>query len=99
MTAPLVLALALTVVIETLIAAVILRRFLWIEAVAIQCTTWPLAQLLLWRTGRFWPIELGVILAEIALWRLVVTTTWRRAAAVSVIANGVTAGVALLWSH
>jgi len=96
-TAPLVLALALTVVLETLIAAVVLRRFLWIEALAIQCTTWPLAQLLLWRTGRFWPIELGVALAEIALWRMVVTMTWRRAAAVSVIANGVTAIIAFLW--
>ncbi len=94
---PLVLALALTVVVETLIAAVILRRFLWIESLGIQFTTWPLAQLLLWRTGRFWPIELGVALAEIALWRLVVTMTWRRAAVVSVIANGATATIAFLW--
>jgi hypothetical protein len=96
-TAPLVLALALTVVLETLIAAVILRRFVWIEALAIQCTTWPVAQLLLWKTGRCWPIELGVVLAEIALWRLVVTMTWRRAAAVSVLANGTTAAIAFLW--
>jgi hypothetical protein len=94
---PLILALALTIVIETAVAAVILRRFLWIESLGIQCTTWPLAQLLLWRTGRFWPIELGVALAEIALWRLVAATTWRRAAAVSVIANGATAIVAFLW--
>jgi hypothetical protein len=93
----LALALALTVVIETFIAAVILRRLLWMEALAIQCTTWPLAQLLLWRTGRFWLIELGVALAELALWRMIVTTTWRRAAAVSIAANGMTAIIALLW--
>jgi hypothetical protein len=96
-TASLLLALLLTIGTETLIATAILRRFVWIETLAIQCTTWPVAQLLLWRTGRFWPIELGVALAEIALWRMVVTTTWRRAAAVSVIANGVTAVIAFLW--
>ena len=96
MTASLFFALALTIGIETLIATVILRRFVWIEALAIQCATWPVAQLLLWRTGRFWLIELGVALAEIALWRMVVTTTWRRAAAVSIIANGMTAAIAFL---
>ena len=99
MTAPLVAALALTIGIETLIATAILRRFVWLEAMAIQCTTWPAAQLLLWRTGRFWPIELGVVLVEIVLWRMIVTTTWRRAIALSVLANGVTALIALCWSR
>ena len=96
MTASLVVALALTIGIETLIAALILRRFVWIEATAIQLTTWPVAQLLLWRTGMFWPIELGVVFVEIVLWRMVMTMTWRRAVAVSMMANGVTAVVALL---
>jgi hypothetical protein len=91
------LALALTLGIETLIAALILRRFVWIEALAIQCTTWPVAQFLLRRTGKFWLIELGVALVEIALWRMVVTMTWRRAAAVSIMANGMTAAIAFLW--
>jgi hypothetical protein len=94
--APLVAALALTIGIETLIATAILRRFVWLEAIAIQCTTWPAAQLLLWRTGRFWPIEVGVVLVEIVLWRLTVTTTWRRAGVVSIVANGVTVVIALL---
>ncbi len=93
----LAVAFALTVGIETAIATVILRRFVWLEALAIQCTTWPAAQFLLWRTGRFWPIELGVVLVEIVLWRLVVTMTWRQAIVVSVVANGVTAGVAVWW--
>lgn len=97
MSASLIVALALTIGIETLIAVVIMRRFVWIEATAIQLTTWPAAQLLLWRTGRFWPIELGVVLVELVLWRMVTTMTWRRSAAVSVLANGVTAAVAFLW--
>lgn len=95
----LALAFALTVGIEIVIATVILRRFVWLEALAIQCTTWPAAQVLLWRTGRFWPIELGVVVAEIVLWRVVVSMTWRRAIAVSVVANGVTAGVAVWWGR
>lgn len=97
MNASLIVALALTIGIETLIATVILRRFVWIEALAIQCTTWPAAQLLLWRTGMFWPIELGVVLIEIVLWRMVATMKWQRATVVSILANGVTAVIALLW--
>jgi hypothetical protein len=92
----LVVALALTIGIETLIVGALLRRFVWLESIAIQCTTWPIAQLLLWRTGMFWPIELGVVVAEIVLWRMLITMTWRRAAFVSFVANGVTAVIALV---
>jgi len=93
MTAALLAALVLTVVIEGFIAAAVLRRFLWLETTAIQLTTWPIAQLLYWRSGRFWPIELGVAVVEVLLWRAVVSLTWRRAVAVSVAANGVTAAI------
>jgi hypothetical protein len=57
------------------IASAILRRFPWLETIAIQLTTWPVAQWLVWRTGAFWPmflcIELGVVIVEIILWRIV----------------------------
>jgi hypothetical protein len=97
MTASLFAALAITIIVEALIAAAILRRFLWIESIAVQCTTWPVAQWLLWRTGKFWPIELGVIVAETLLWRIVVPMSWRRAVVVSSVANAVTAVIALFF--
>ena len=89
-------ALALTILIETAIAIAVLRRFVWLESIAVQCTTWPFAQLLAWRTGAFWPIELGVAIVETFLWRAVISMSWRRAAIVSLVANGVTAAVAVL---
>lgn len=95
MTASLVVAFALTIIVETIIASAILRRFVWLESAAIQCTTWPVAQFLLWRTGTFWPIELGVALVEALLWRAVVSMSWRRAAMVSLAANGATAAIAV----
>lgn len=96
MTAPLLLALTLTIVAEGLIAAAILRRFVWLESAAIQFTTWPVARFLLWRTGSFWTIELGVAVVEMLLWRVVVSMSWRRAALVSIAANGATAAIARL---
>jgi len=96
MTATLLVALALTITVEGLIAAAILRRFVFIESAAIQFLTWPFAQMLLWRNVNFWPIELGVALVEIVLWRLVVTMTWTRAALLSFAANGTTAMIAWL---
>ena len=94
----LVLAFVLTIVVETFIASTILRRFCWVESTAIQMTTWPVAQLLAWRTGRFWPIEAGVVLVEAVLWRIVLPMSWRRAAVVSLITNGATAAIALVLS-
>ena len=96
MTATLLIALAITIVVEGLIAAAILRRFVFIESPAIQVLTWPVAQMLLWRNANFWLIELGVALVEIVLWRLVVTMTWTRAALLSFAANGATAMIAWL---
>jgi hypothetical protein len=90
------LAFALTIGVETLVATLILRRFVWAEAAVVQCVTWPYAQILMWRTGKFWLIECGVVLIEIALWRALATSTWRRAAVVSILANGVTAAIAFL---
>lgn len=96
MTAALAAALALTIAVEGLIAAAILRRFVWLESIAIQCTTWPVAQYLLWRTGSFWPIEAGVAVAEIVLWRIVLPISWRRAVAVALAANAATAALAII---
>ena len=95
MTASLIVAIALTIILETLIASAILRRFVWLEATLIQCATWPFAQLLYWRTGSFWIIEAGVAIVEIALWRAVIPMSWRRAAAISLAANAVTVAISL----
>lgn len=89
------IALAVTIIVEGAIASAILRRVPWLETIAIQLTTWPIAQWLLWRTGAFWPIELGVAIVETLLWRVVLPMPWKRAALVSFVANGVTAGIAL----
>ncbi len=98
MTLALALALALTIVVEGAIASAILRRFPWLETIAIQLTTWPAAQWLLWRTGAFWPIELGVAIVETVLWRVVLPMSWKRAALVSFAANGATVLIALWFS-
>lgn len=90
--------LAITIVVEGAIASAMLRRIPWLETLAIQLVTWPVAQWLVWRTGAFWPIELGVALVETGLWRLVLPMPLRRAALVSFVANGVTAGIALALS-
>lgn len=92
------LALALTIVVEGVIASAMLRRVPWLETLAIQLTTWPVAQWLVWRTGAFWPIEVGVAIVETLLWRVVLPIPLRRAALVSFVANGVTAGIALALS-
>lgn len=89
------IALAITIFVEGIIASAILRRIPLLETIAIQLTTWPVAQWLLWRTGAFWPIELGVAIVEMLLWRAVLPMSWKRAALVSCAANGVTAGIAL----
>ena len=91
------LALAITIVVEGAIASAILRRVPWLETIAIQLTTWPLAQWLVWRTGAFWPIEFGVAIVETVLWRVVLPLSWRRAAVVSFAANGATAMIALAF--
>ncbi|HEV7242972.1 MAG TPA: hypothetical protein VGQ36_27345 [Thermoanaerobaculia bacterium] len=93
------LALALTIVVEGIIASSILRRIPWLETIAIQLTTWPIAQWLLWRTGQLWPIELGVVIVETLLWRIVLPISFRRAAVLSLAANAVTAGIAYVYSR
>ena len=90
-----IVALALTIAVETALASLFLRRFVWLEALLIQCATWPFAQLLLWRTGKFWTIEAGVAIVEVLLWRAVLPMSWRRAALVSLLCNGATALIAL----
>ena len=91
-------ALAITIVVEGAIASALLRRVPWLETIAIQLTTWPVAQWLVWRTNLFWPIELGVAIVETILWRLVLPMPLRRAALVSFAANGATALIALALS-
>ncbi|HVE73047.1 MAG TPA: hypothetical protein VNI54_16895 [Thermoanaerobaculia bacterium] len=90
----LILALLATIVIETVAASLILRRFVWLPALGIQLMTWPIAQSLVSNGARLWLVEIGVTLAEIVMWRFIILTTWRRAAVVSLVANGITAAIA-----
>ena len=90
----LVLALIATIVIETLVASLIVRRLVWLQALAIQLMTWPIAQTLVSNGARLWLVELGVFVAEIVMWRLILPATWRQAAVLSFAANGVTAAIA-----
>jgi hypothetical protein len=90
-----VIALAITILAEGIIASAILRRIPWLETIAIQLTTWPIAQWLLWRTGAFWSIELGVTIVETLFWRAVLPLSWKRATLVSCAANGATVAIAL----
>jgi hypothetical protein len=89
-----VLALIATIVLETIAASLLLRRFVWVHSLAIQLMTWPVAQKLVENGARLWIVELGVFLAEIVLWRFVLPMTWRRATLVSLVANGITAAIA-----
>jgi hypothetical protein len=92
------IALAITIVVEGAIASAIVRRVPWLETIAIQLTTWPVAQWLVWRTGAFWPVEAGVAIVETVLWPVVLPMPLRRAALVSLAANGATALIALALS-
>lgn len=84
-------AFALTVAIEGSIAALILSRRVWVENFAIQLATWPVANALIHGTHAFWSVEAGVVIVETFLWFVVTTTSLRRAAGLSLVANGVTA--------
>ena len=90
----LVLALIATIVIETVVASLIVRRLVWLQALAIQLMTWPIAQTLVSNGARLWIVELGVFVAEIVMWRLILPATWRQAVVVSLASNGVTAAIA-----
>lgn len=85
------LALALTILIEGLVAALFLGRWQWIEASLIQAVTWPPATILIGRTGFLWPVEAGVACAEVLLWMFVLPISARKAFGVSFAANGLTA--------
>jgi hypothetical protein len=89
-------AFALTVVIEGVVAALILRRFFWLESTLIQCVTWPIMALLVLWLHRVVIVEIGVSVVETWLWMLVVPIGWRKAAVVSFVANGVTTAIGLM---
>jgi hypothetical protein len=89
-------AFALTVVIETLVAAIILRRFCWLESTLIQCVTWPIMALLVLWLHHVIIVEIGVGVVEAWLWMLVLPIGWRKAAVVSFAANGVTTAIGLM---
>lgn len=88
-------ALLATIVLETLIASAILRRFVWWQSLLVQLLTWPLAQYLVWHGARLWLIELGVFVVEALLWRVLLRTiSWPRVVVLSLVTNGVTAAIA-----
>ena len=89
-------AFALTIVIEGLVAALILRRFFWLESTLIQCVTWPVMALLVLWLHRVVVLEIGVGVVEAWLWMLVVPMGWRKAALLSLVANGVTTAIGLM---
>jgi hypothetical protein len=89
-------AFALTIVIEGVVAAIILRRFFWLESTLIQCVTWPIMALLVLWLHRVIIVEIGVGLVEMWLWMLLVPIGWRKAAVVSFVANGVTTAIGLM---
>jgi hypothetical protein len=90
-------ALAITVGVEGLIAAAILRKFCWIETIVIQLTTWPIAVNVVATFHHLWIVEAGVAAAEVGLWMAVLPMRLRTAIALSIVANLTTAiiGVAL----
>ena len=90
----LLLALLTTIVVETLVASLILRRFVWLQSIAVQLVTWPVAQSLVSRGAQLWLVEVGVVVAEVILWRFLLRLPWPKAALLSLAANGVTAAIA-----
>ena len=84
------IAFALTVGVEGVVAALILRRFFWAQTFVIQLFTWPLAVLLA-PMIRLPLLELGVASVETLLWALVLPIGIRKAAIVSIAANTVSA--------
>lgn len=93
-------ALLLTIVVESVVATLLLRRGVWLESASIQLITWPVAQILVWRGANLGLVELGVAISEAFLWALIVPLPIRRAVLVSIATNAVTAGIAALlaWS-
>ena len=91
------LAIALTILVEGFVAALILGRGRWIEAAAIQAVTWPAATTLIASTGLFWPVELGVACTESILWLLVVPISVRKSILISFVANLITAAIGWSW--
>jgi hypothetical protein len=91
-------AFLLTVVIELpLVTGLAPRRRVPLDVFAINLCTHPLAWLAVVHLGvSWWLVESAVLLAELALYRAVTRLTWPRAALVTSVANGVTAGVAWL---
>jgi uncharacterized membrane protein (UPF0182 family) len=91
------LALVLTIVIEGCVAAVILRKFFWLETTLIQFVTWPVVAVLAPLIRHLLLIEFGVGVVETFLWALLLPIGWRKAAAVSFAANGVTTAIGLFF--
>jgi hypothetical protein len=84
-------AFVITIGVEGLIAAAILRRFCWIETTVIQFTTWPIAATAVTLFHHLWLVEAGVMVAEVGLWMAVLPLRLRTAIALSVVANLTTA--------
>jgi len=72
------------------------RRRAWVDGLAVNCVTHPLAWWAVLHQGvGWWPVEGVVTLTELVSYRGVTGLSWRRAALVACAANGVTA--ALSW--
>ena len=89
-------AFVLTILIEAVVTAVILRRFFWLETTLIQCVTWPIMAALVAVIHHVIVIEFGVAVLETGLWMLVLPLGWRKAAVLSFVANGVSTAFGLI---
>lgn len=66
-------------------------------SILINSATQPVANYVYGRGGSFWLIEIGVVLVEIVLIKLVLQVGWGKAGLISVVANGVTALLSVLF--
>lgn len=95
-------ALLLTIAVELPIVVALaprpMRRRALVDGGAFNLFTHPLAWLAVLHLGLgWWPVEAAVTLTELALYRGLTRLSWRRAALVACVANGVTAALSCLF--
>lgn len=90
------LLLALTVAVEAALAcASPARRDVVPAALALNLISHPIAVAAMLQGASFWLVELAVILAEFAGYRLLARVSWRHALGLSALCNGATIALSL----
>jgi hypothetical protein len=97
----LLLALVITWLVEWGVMACLTRRLTWSDGFSmflINAFTNPLANAAYqWGDVSFWWVEFVVIVVEIPLLRGLIVPRWKQAIALSIVANGITAGMSWLF--